>query len=176
MSVIKRATRETAIQVEVTRSGPIRIDTGVAFLDHMMTTLGRYAGIGLDIAATGDLQHHLIEDVAIALGSAVKEEFAPPIRRYGHQVIPMDEAVVECALDLGGRPYYRGRLPSSYYDHWMRSFADHADCTLHLFIRRGKDRHHIIEAAFKALGMALAEAIVPVAEIASTKGAVQVAR
>ena len=176
MSVITRETNETSIRLELTRHGPIEVDTTVPFLDHMMRTWARYAGIGLDLRAKGDLRHHVIEDVAIAAGIASKQEFAVPIRRYGHQVIPMDEAVVECALDFGGRAFYRGPLPSSLYDHWMRSFADNAACTLHLFVRRGTDRHHIVEAGFKALGVALAQAIVPVAEITSTKGAVRVAR
>src|SRR5690606_38846470 len=109
-------------------------------------------------------------------GQAIRAAFPPPIRRYGHQVIPMDDAVVECALDLGGRPYYRGRLPSNLYDHWMRSFADNAEATLHLMIRRGRDRHHLVEAGFKALGMALDQAIVPAEAIASTKGQVKVGR
>lgn len=176
MSVITRNTRETSIRVELTRSGTGRIETTVPFLDHMMTTLARYSGLGLTITATGDLRHHIIEDVAIAVGLAVREEFAEPIARFGSAVIPMDEAVVECALDVGGRPFYRGPLPSSLYDHWMRSFADHADATLHLIVRRGEDRHHIVEAGFKALGRALAQALVPVAETASTKGAVRVGK
>jgi imidazoleglycerol-phosphate dehydratase len=176
MSVITRATKETSIRIEVTPGGEIRVDTSVPFLDHMMITWARYARLGLDLKATGDLRHHIIEDVAIATGLAVREEFSGPIRRYGHQVIPMDDAVVECALDLGGRPFYRGPLPSSLFDHWMRSFSDHAECTLHLITRRGKDRHHIVEAGFKALGMALAQAVEPVSEVASTKGSVRVGR
>lgn len=176
MSLITRETRETSIRIEVRREGTIAVDTTVPFLDHMMVTWARYAGIGLDLKASGDLKHHIIEDVAIAAGLAVREEFQPPIRRYGHQTIPMDDAVVECAVDLGGRPFYRGPLPSSLYDHWMRSFADHAECTLHLMTKRGTDRHHIVEAGFKALGMALAQAIEPVREIASTKGTVRVGK
>ena len=121
MSLITRATNETKIRVELGLTGGSRVATRVPFLDHMMVTLARYAGFGLIIEAEGDLRHHIIEDVAIAVGLAVRDEFPPPIRRYGHQVVPMDDAVVECALDLGGRPYYRGRLPSDLYDHWIRS-------------------------------------------------------
>jgi imidazoleglycerol-phosphate dehydratase len=175
MSELTRETKETTIRGALTRTGPVKIATTVPFLDHMMTVLARYAGVGLTIEASGDLRHHIIEDVAIVIGSLVREEFRPPIRRYGHAVVPMDDAVVECAFDLGGRPYYRGPLPSGLYDHWMRSFADHAQCTLHLIKRRGSDRHHIVEAGFKALGMALAEAIVPADVIASTKGNVRLA-
>ena len=176
MSVIKRETRETTIRVEVTPSGPSRIDTTIPFLDHMMTTLARYSGLGIDISATGDLRHHIIEDVAIAVGLAVREEFSGAIARFGSAVIPMDDAVVECALDLGGRPFYRGPLPSSLYDHWMRSFSDHAEATLHLMVRRGTDRHHIVEGGFKALGRALAQAVVSTGETQSTKGNVRLSR
>ena len=84
----------------------------------------------------------------------------------------MDDALVECALDIGGRPYYRGPLPSSLYDHWMRSFADNAHVTLHLRVLRGRDRHHIVEAAFKALGLCLRDALVESGTVFSTKGAV----
>ena len=176
MSELTRETKETTIRGSLTREGPVAIATTVPFLDHMMTVLARYAGVGLVIDATGDLRHHIIEDVAIVVGLLVRQEFPPPIRRYGHAVVPMDDAVVECAFDLGGRPFYRGPLPSGLYDHWMRSFADHSQSTLHLIKRRGKDRHHIVEAGFKALGMALALAIVPTQVIASTKGNVRTAR
>ena len=80
--------------------------------------------------------------------------------RYGDRTIPMDDALVHVALDLGGRPYYRGRLPSTLYDHWMRSFADNARATLHVRVLRGHDRHHVVEAAFKALGLAVRDAVV----------------
>jgi imidazoleglycerol-phosphate dehydratase len=171
MSVMTRETRETSIRVELTRAGVTRIETTVPFLDHMLATLARYAGLALDIQASGDLRHHIIEDVAIATGMAFRAEFAGPIARYGHAVVPMDDALVECALDCGGRPYYRGPLPSSLYDHWMRSFADQAAATIHLVVRRGRDRHHIVEAGIKSLGMALRQAVVTVPEIASTQGA-----
>ena len=84
----------------------------------------------------------------------------------------MDDAVVQCVLDLGGRAYYRGPLPSGLYEHWMRSFADHARATLHLRVIRGRDRHHVVEAAFKALGLALRQAMVETGAVFSTKGTV----
>src|SRR5262245_3546667 len=161
MSSIVRETKETTIRVELTREGPITVDTGVPFLDHMMTTLARYSGLGLNLHARGDLRHHVIEDVGIAVGLAMVEEFSGPIARYGHAVVPMEYARGQCAIDFGGRPYYRGPLPSSFYDHWMRSFADHAKCTLHQRVIRARDRHHAVEAGFKALGFALAQAFVP---------------
>jgi imidazoleglycerol-phosphate dehydratase len=174
MSVIVRETKETRVRAEIIPGGvDTMVDTTLPFLDHMMTTLARYAGFGLVLSAEGDLPHHLAEDVAIATGLALREAFPGPLARYGHQVIPMDEALVECTLDVGGRFYYAGRLPSTRYDHWVRSFADQARCTLHLRVLRGRDRHHIVEAAFKALGMALAQAIVPAAQVRSTKGEVR---
>src|SRR5207237_5427064 len=116
-----------------------------------------------------------IEDVGIALGAAVAA-FAPPTAaRYGDRTIPMDDALVHVSLDVGGRPWYTGPLPSSLYDHWMRSFADHARATLHVRVIRGRDRHHVVEAAFKALGLALRDALAESGAVFSTKGAVSLA-
>jgi len=92
--------------------------------------------------------------------------------RFGDRTMPMDDALVHCALDLGGRPYYRGPLPSRMYDHWMRSFADNAQATLHLRVLRGTDRHHIVEGAFKALGLTASRAMAQADVVFSTKGAV----
>jgi len=172
MSDIVRATGETKVRAAIRPGAPASITTTVPFLDHMLAALSRHGELGLLVEATGDLKHHIIEDVAIAIGMAVAERCRKPVARYGHQVIPMDDALVECALDLGGRSYYRGPLPSHLYDHWMRSFADHARSTLHLRVLRGSDRHHIVEAAFKALGRALAQGLAAVPEVLSTKGSV----
>jgi imidazoleglycerol-phosphate dehydratase len=174
VTAFQRETRETRVRVALEPApGEIRVATGEAFLDHMLATLARYAGWTLSVEARGDLRHHLIEDVAITLGAAVRQAFAGPRARYGHRVIPMDDALVEVALDFGGRAYYQGPLPSSLYDHWMRSFATEAALTLHVCVRRGRDRHHVIEAAFKALGLALRAALVAAADEGSTKGAVR---
>jgi imidazoleglycerol-phosphate dehydratase len=151
------------------------VQTGVPFLDHMMVTLSRYSGIDVEITATGDLKHHLIEDVAIAFGAALVGIVPPTATRYGDRIVPMDDALVQASLDVGGRPYYRGPLPSSLYDHWMRSFADNARTTLHLRVLRGRDRHHIVEAGFKALGLALRDALAESGAVFSTKGAVSLA-
>ena len=160
MSIIERETRETRIRVMVESDPAITtIDTSVPFLDHMLHTLARYGGIGLAVAARGDLRHHLIEDVAISIGKAVSAYAPPSCARFGDRTIPMDDALVHCALDLGGRAYYEGPLPSNIYDHWMRSFADNAGATLHVRVLRGHDRHHIVEACFKALGLALRDAL-----------------
>lgn len=174
MTVIQRETSETRIRLEITRgSGRATVSTGLRFLDHMMGTLARYSRLDLSLEATGDLKHHLIEDVGIAFGAAVAEFTPPTCARYGHRVIPMDDALVEAALDLGGRPYYQGRVPSSLYEHWFRSFTDNAHATVHLRVLRGEDRHHVVEAAFKALGMALHDALVDSGFVFSTKGAVR---
>jgi imidazoleglycerol-phosphate dehydratase len=174
VTTIVRETKETQILAEIARAGESSIETTVPFLDHMLVTLSRYSGLTLRVHARGDLRHHLIEDVAICVGAALLE-FAPvTAARYGDRTIPMDDALVHCALDLGGRPYYRGPLPSTLYDHWMRSFSDHAKATLHLRVLRGTDRHHIVEAAFKALGLAIRDALVETHAVFSTKGAVTV--
>ncbi len=173
MTCIERRTRETNIRVELfDRRADSRIATTLPFLDHMLTTLSRYSGIGMAIDASGDLRHHIIEDSAIALGLAIAARTPERAARYGDCTIPMDDALVHCALDLGGRPFYAGPLPNRLYDHWMRSFADNARATLHLRVLRGTDRHHTVEAAFKALGLALREALVEGDSTFSTKGSV----
>jgi imidazoleglycerol-phosphate dehydratase len=173
MSTVKRETRETRVRVTMERgTGEARVDTGEPFLDHMLTTLARYAGLDLAVSARGDLRHHLIEDVAIACGAALAGLVPERAARYGDRVVPMDDALVQVTLDVGGRPYYRGPLPSGLYDHWMRSFSDNARATLHVRVLRGADRHHIVEAAFKALGFALRQALRDEDAVFSTKGAV----
>jgi imidazoleglycerol-phosphate dehydratase len=175
MTIVVRETRETQIRVEVVHgSGTSTVDTTVPFLDHMLVTLARYASLDLALGARGDLRHHLIEDVAIAFGAAIAA--LVPLRgaRYGDRFIPMDDALVHVAIDLGGRPYYSGPLPSDLYDHWFRSFSDNALATVHVRVLRGRDRHHVVEAAFKALGASLRQALVADGAIGvfSTKGAV----
>ena len=173
MTVVVRETKETTIRCELTRgTGKATVSTGQAFLDHMLVAFARYSGLDVAIQATGDLPHHLIEDVAICLGAAVAGLLPATAARYGDRTVPMDEALVHCALDLGGRPYYRGPLPSSLYDHFMRSFSDNAKATLHLRVLRGTDRHHIVEGAFKALGFAVRDAFVDTGAVFSTKGSV----
>ena len=173
MTVIVRETRETTIRCELSvGTGTATISTGQPFLDHMLVTFARYSGLDMAVRATGDLPHHLIEDVAICVGAALAALLPATAARYGDRTIPMDDALVHCALDLGGRPYYRGPLPSSLYDHWMRSFSDHARATLHLRVIRGHDRHHVVEAAFKALGLAVRDALADSGAVFSTKGSV----
>lgn len=173
MTLVVRETRESSIRCELTRgSGMATVSTGAPFLDHMLVVFSRYSGLDLSLQATGDLPHHLIEDVGICVGASVGALLSATAARYGDRTIPMDDALVHCALDLGGRPYYRGPLPNGLYDHWMRSFSDNARATLHLRVIRGTDRHHVVEAAFKALGLALRDAFVDTGAVFSTKGGV----
>jgi len=173
MVVRERQTKETAVRVEMRLgSGVADIQTTIPFFDHMMTVLARYAGLDLTIRAQGDLRHHLIEDVALTVGAAMAAVVPATAARYGERTVPMDDALVQVVLDAGGRPYYAGKLPSSLYQHWMRSFSDASQFTLHLRVLRGSDRHHIVEAAFKALGFALRQAAVDAGAVFSTKGAV----
>jgi len=172
-----RETRETRIELTLSlEAGQAAIETGEPFLDHMLITLARYAGLNLAIRAGGDLRHHLIEDVAITLGLALRDAIPATCGRFGHAVVPMDEALVEATLDAGGRFYYEGRLPGSLYEHFLRSCAENAGMTLHVRVLRGRDRHHIIEAAFKAFGLALRQALADSGTVFSTKGAVRVER
>ncbi len=173
MTVVLRETKETTIRCKLTRgTGNAAVATGRPFLDHMLVTFARYSGLDLAIRATGDLPHHLIEDVAICVGAALADLLPATAARYGDRTVPMDDALVHCALDLGGRPFYRGPLPSRLYDHFMRSFSDNARATLHFRVLRGTDRHHIVEAAFKALGLAVRDAFVDSGAVFSTKGGV----
>jgi len=154
MSAIRRTTRETDIRLELALAAsdnpdaPAGIDTGDRFLDHMLETLARYGDLGLRVRATGDLHHHLVEDVAITLGAAFREVIPEKCARYGAATIPMDDALVQAAVDVGGRAFYGGALPDGLYDHFMRSLADNAGWTLHLVVERGADKHHVVEAGF----------------------------
>src|SRR5919204_2615878 len=113
MATITRETRETRVRVEIAKgAGAASVDTGIPFLDHMLTTFARYAGLDLAVSARGDLTHHVLEDVAITLGVALARTVPELAARYGDRTVPMDDALVHVALDLGGRPYYRGPLPS----------------------------------------------------------------
>lgn len=172
-AVRERRTSETVVRVEAALGvGRADVQTSVPFLDHMMTVLAKYSGIDLVIRAEGDLRHHIIEDVALTVGPAIAAVIPPTAARYGERTVPMDEAVVQAVLDCGGRPYYEGPIPSSLYEHWMRSFCDASKFTLHLLVLRGEDRHHVVEAAFKALGFALRQAAVDSGAVFSTKGAI----
>lgn len=170
MTTVLRETKETKVTVSLEAS--VRIDTGLPFFNHMLTAFSTYAGLPLAIDARGDLRHHLMEDVALAVGTFIREITPATARRYGEKTIPMDDALVQAVIDLSGRPYFVGRLPSKLYTHWLRSFATTSLSTLHLRALRGRDRHHLIEAAFKATGLALREAMRDDGTVFSTKGSV----
>ena len=173
MSTVVRETKETQIRVTLTQgTGVAMVDTTRPFLDHMLVTFARYSGLDVQVHARGDLPHHLIEDVAICVGAAIAAALPATAARYADRTIPMDDALVQCAIDLGGRPYYRGKLPVAIWEHWMRSFADNAKATLHLRVIRGTDAHHVVEAAFKALGLCVRDAFVESGAVFSTKGSV----
>jgi imidazoleglycerol-phosphate dehydratase len=180
MSRIRRRTRETTIELEVTRTresgGPGEVATGDTFLDHMVVTLARYAGLRVSLRAQGDLRHHLVEDVAISLGLALREEVPAACARFGWAAIPMDDALVRAAVDVGGRAWYEGRLPSALYEHFLQSLAMNLGANLHVEVARGRDKHHVVEAAVKATGLALRQALAEGDAVFSTKGAVEVER
>lgn len=180
MSRYRRQTRETTVDLAVAPDGAAAGLSGLTrepFLDHMLATLARYAGLRVEIEASGDLRHHLVEDVAITLGTALRDEIPRECRRYGSATVPMDDALVEAVIDVGGRAYYEGRLPSPLYEHFLRSLAENAGATLHVRVLRGRDRHHVVEAAFKATGLALRDALTSAANgVFSTKGAVRLER
>ncbi len=172
---IERETRETTVSAEVTLGGGVAtVATGLPFLDHMVTALARYSGLDIDLRASGDLKHHIIEDIAITMGLAFARVLPVNCARFGNSTVVMDDALVQVVLDAGGRAYYEGPIPGALYDHWMRSFASNAGVTLHIMVIRGSDRHHIVEASFKALGFALRQALRVDDTVQSTKGAVAV--
>lgn len=181
MKTYRRNTRETQITLslgvtEAESANQSTISTGEGFLDHMLQTWARYSGLTLAVQAAGDLRHHLVEDVGITLGLALRDQVPAACRRYGHAVIPMDDALVEAAIDVGGRAFYEGRLPSPLYDHFLRSFAENAAVTLHVRVLRGEDRHHVVEAAIKATAIALRDALITTETVFSTKGSVEFRR
>lgn len=176
MTTVVRETKETRIKIVLAPgTGQAEIRTTVPFLDHMLEALARYGGLDLQVEASGDLRHHIIEDVALTLGEALRSALPATAARYGERTIPMDDALVQVVLDAGGRPWYEGPLPSTMYDHFMRSLSDAARMTLHIRVLRGQDRHHVVEAAFKALGMALRQAMAVSGGdgVFSTKGSVR---
>jgi imidazoleglycerol-phosphate dehydratase len=174
---VTRKTNETDISVEVNIDGEGRyaVDTGIGFLNHMLELFTKHGLFDLTVTCKGDLEvdaHHSVEDIAIAIGEAFKLAAGDKkgIHRYGHAYIPMDEALVRCALDLSGRPYLIcklgalqreevGGLPTEMVEHFWRSFSTHFPMNLHIDVIRGEDTHHIIEGIFKAVTKALRVAL-----------------
>jgi len=193
-SVRERRTKETAIllTLEVDGTGQVKVATGVPFFDHMVSQLGKHGGFDLELSADGDVAvdtHHTVEDVGIALGEALREALGDKagVRRFASVAVPLDEALIEVALDLSGRPflvydvdpgggaeaYPLGQPPfdPQLAEEFWRAFCTSAALTLHIRMRSGRNTHHILEATFKGVARALRDAVrVEGKEVPSTKG------
>jgi imidazoleglycerol-phosphate dehydratase len=188
---ITRKTSETDISLTLDLDGTGKTDiaTGIGFFDHMLTAFGRHGLFDLTVAATGDLHidaHHTVEDVGIVLGQAFRQALGDKrgITRYGHAIIPMDEALVEAAIDCSGRACLAwtvefprpmlGEMDTQLFEEFFRAFAGNALVTLHVTQKAGSNAHHIAEAAFKAVTRALKMAVAldtrAAGDIPSTKG------
>ncbi len=190
-ALIKRNTAETQIELKLNLdgSGSAQLDIPCGFITHMLTLFARHGGFDLTVTANGDVfvdDHHLVEDLGICLGKAFKEALADMrgINRYGFMLLPMDEALIEAAADISGRPYLAynigdisekvGTFDTQLIEEFFISFARNADITLHINCRYGKNTHHIIEGTFKSVARALRSAVAKddrfANEIPSTKG------
>ncbi len=185
-----RETRETRVHVEVTLDDASGADatTGIGFFDHMLDQLSFHGGFRLQLACQGDLHvdgHHTVEDSAIALGQAFRQALGDcsGIRRYGHAIVPMDEALALCAVDVSGRGMCFMIMPDTaervgdfevcLVREFFRAFAAHAGITTHIRVLAGENTHHVVEAMFKAAGRALRQAVevaAPDTGAPSTKG------
>lgn len=193
MSRLARVERETkeshvVVQLELDGTGQATSQTGVPFFDHMVMQLGKHAGFDLDVATAGDLHvdaHHTVEDTSLALGAAVRAALGDRagIRRFGDALVPLDECLVQAAVDLSGRPYVVHDEPDlveliGTYDttltrHVWESFVAEAAVALHVRVLSGRNAHHIVEAQFKAVARALRDAVTldgRVTGVPSTKG------
>ncbi|AKL73537.1 imidazoleglycerol-phosphate dehydratase [Actinobacteria bacterium IMCC26256] len=184
----QRKTAETSIEVEllVDGSGTASASTGIPFFDHMLEQLGKHAGFDLKIVATGDLEvdtHHTIEDVGIVVGGCLAEALGDKagVRRFASNLVPLDEALVQVALDLSGRPFivyevdpiseWIGTFDPQLAEEFWRAFAFAAGITLHVRSLSGKNGHHVIEASFKGIARALRDAVrIEGSGVPSTKG------
>jgi imidazoleglycerol-phosphate dehydratase len=188
----QRTTRETSVSVRIDLDGPegkVHASTGLPFFDHMLDQLGRHGGFDLHVEATGDLHvdgHHTVEDVAIVVGEAFREALGDKagVRRFASGLFPLDEALVEVALDLSGRPFVAYDVPfgdvlplgdppfnPEMAEHFWQSFAINAGITLHVTRRGGRNTHHVVEATFKGVARCLRDAVrVEGGAVPSTKG------
>lgn len=186
----KRTTKETdiGISLNLDGNGTYDVDTGIGFFDHMLEGFARHGFFDLEVSVNGDLDvdcHHTIEDTGIVLGSVIKEALGDKagIRRYGSCILPMDETLVLCALDLSGRPYLSfdaefqtervGEMDTEMVREFFYAISYAAGMNLHIRVLSGSNSHHIIEAMFKAFAKALDEATVTdprIKDILSTKG------
>jgi imidazoleglycerol-phosphate dehydratase len=173
---IQRQTGETSIRVQINLdgSGKTKIHSGIGFLDHMLDLLGRHSLIDLEVEAQGDLHiddHHTCEDIGIALGQAMDKALGnrAGIRRYGHMTLPMDEALVTSAVDLGGRFSFHwnavlpapkiGTFDSELIEHFWESWAVNSRANLHVLLHHGRNTHHIAEGVFKSIAKSLRMAV-----------------
>lgn len=173
---VKRETAETKIELSlvVDGSGRSSIQTGVGFLDHMLTLFSKHSVMDLDVKAVGDLHvdgHHTVEDVGICLGLAMKQALGDKagVRRYGHFTLPMEETLVTTAVDFSGRPYlvFQAPIPapkigdfdSELVEDFWQAFSSHSLCNLHVLLHYGRNSHHIAEAIFKGLARACRMAV-----------------
>ena len=188
MKEISRVTKETNIRCSIDKngSGQSIINTGIGFFDHMLEALSKHSGIDIDLVCEGDLhvdQHHSVEDCGIVLGQLLKQEIFPieNVERYGNATVVMDEAAVTCALDLSNRPYlvYEcdifgkvGEFDVELAEEFFHALTSNCGITCHIIQERGKNKHHIIEAAFKAFAVALRRALAENQKLGvpSTKG------
>ena len=188
-SVQHRSTKETTIDLAlaVDGRGEASASTGIPFFDHMLEQLGKHGGFDLSITAVGDLEvdlHHTVEDVGIVLGTALKEALGDKagVRRFASATVPLDEALVQVALDLSGRPYivydvdpiaeWIGTFDPQLCEEFWRALAFAAGITLHVRSLSGRNGHHVIEASFKGVARALRDAVRIEGEgVPSTKGA-----
>ncbi|HIM66042.1 MAG TPA: imidazoleglycerol-phosphate dehydratase HisB [Acidimicrobiia bacterium] len=186
----ERTTKETSVSVAIDLDGgPVSTSTGIPFFDHMLEQLGRHGGFGLTVDCRGDLEidaHHTVEDVGIALGEVFAEALGDKagVRRFASIKVPLDEALVDVALDLSGRPFlhYAVDFPGQkilgdppfdpqLVEEFWRAFAVAARLTLHIDLVRGRNTHHIVEAGFKAVARALRDAVrIDGGGVPSTKG------
>jgi imidazoleglycerol-phosphate dehydratase len=187
---IARTTKESDVLVELDLDGTGQVDvsTGVPFYDHMLSQLGKHGGFDLTVVTKGDLEvdaHHTVEDTALAIGAALREALGDKagIRRFGDSLVPLDEALVQSAVDLSGRPYLVHEEPElieliGTYDttltrHIWESISASAQICLHIRVITGRNAHHIVEAQFKSVARALRDAVAldaRVAGVPSTKG------
>jgi imidazoleglycerol-phosphate dehydratase len=183
-----RETRESrvAVDLDLDGSGRVEVSTGLPFFDHMLEQLGRHGGFDLTLRAEGDLEvdpHHTVEDTGIVLGTALAEALGDKagIRRFASIALPLDEALVEVALDLSGRPYLAyeadpvaeriGTFDPQLAEEFWRAFVTTAGLTLHIRSVSGRNGHHVLEASFKAVARCLRDAVrVEGGEVPSTKG------
>ena len=186
---LHRATKETTVDLvlDIDGGGSASASTGIPFFDHMLEQLGKHGGFDLRIEATGDLAvdlHHTVEDVGIVLGTALKEALGDKagVRRFASSLVPLDEALVQVALDLSGRPFlvyevdpvveWIGTFDPQLAEEFWRAFAFAAGITLHIRSLAGRNGHHVIEASFKGVARALRDAVKIESDggIPSTKG------